>query len=520
MNLFGFPMRLLPYQEWLSLMEAQSRSADHPLYPLRIFFLAKLQSAGGLTLAEIYQKAQRPRGRGERSRAICSQWPAPCPPLDAQYLDRCFRAMIQRGYLPIQKGARESFPSRLTPYSETTTTAAGPAINAGELEQMLRIHFGNDQLLVHEVSDLANASSRGILGELTSWRLGVVEEGRTPPCGPGRRQAIPSSLEVFVKVKPRDEEVFAVGEQVAALCGPEVGRAFAKFRQFPGLVGCHVREIAVYQQVDDRLRRHVPALLGSVRDDERGRWILVLESLRGMKLLDSADNPQGWDQRSIEAAVRGIAEVHAVWYGREKTLVAQPWLGPTFSARGMADTQDLWASLADYSALVRRLARPRNQAAATGPGERRGPVVAAPGGTAADADPQRLQSAQCRAARVRRWPAPVRLRLGAGDPGRAAARPGRVSLFCPVPRAEPGRSDPLCGLAPPNAERASGQSIDPGCWLLGLRLSLWDLFLNRFPFYTLMHTFRHLQFLEHVLRTWRSLCQRLDCQDYQRLFEG
>src|SRR5205823_841064 len=86
-----------------------------------------------------------------------------------------------------------------------------------------------------------------------------------------------STIELFIKIKPHADEVRAIGEVVAALCSREVGQAFAHAQPFPGLAGCHLRETAVYQQTDECFRRHAPALLGSVHDEEHRCWILILE---------------------------------------------------------------------------------------------------------------------------------------------------------------------------------------------------------------------------------------------------
>ena len=74
--------------------------------------------------------------------------------------------------------------------------------------------------------------------------------------------------------------------------------------------------------------------------DHRHAWILVLEKLKNMELMDTADDVSGWRRTHIETAVRGIAEIHAIWYRRERELMAQPWLGSVFTAAGMAEINE------------------------------------------------------------------------------------------------------------------------------------------------------------------------------------
>src|SRR5262249_4232016 len=57
-----------------------------------------------------------------------------------------------------------------------------------------------------------------------------------------------------------------------------------------------------------------------------------------------------WSRDHIEAAIRGIAEVHSVWLGREDELRKQPWLGAVASAAQRADMRELWDSFAVHAA--------------------------------------------------------------------------------------------------------------------------------------------------------------------------
>src|SRR5262249_49351846 len=54
-------------------------------------------------------------------------------------------------------------------------------------------------------------------------------------------------------------------------------------------------------------------------------------------------------------------------------------------------------------------------------------------------------------------------------------------------------------------ERESGVSIHKESWLLGFRLSLLDLLVNRFAMYTMVHRFRKQPFLSRVMKTWFHL---------------
>ncbi len=153
------------------------------------------------------------------------------------------------------------------------------------------------------------------------------------------------SAAVVVKVKPLDEEVVLMINSIAQMCGGLLASAHSKHRHRTGFVGCHTRELALYEERDPRFTRIAPKVYGTIRDDEREMYVVVMEKLDDTVLMNSADNPSGWTREHIEAALRGIGTFHGIWYGREEELKAQPWLGPYPTVESMTDMRDLWDAL-------------------------------------------------------------------------------------------------------------------------------------------------------------------------------
>ena len=54
-------------------------------------------------------------------------------------------------------------------------------------------------------------------------------------------------------------------------------------------------------------------------------------------------------------------------------------------------------------------------------------------------------------------------------------------------------------------EKSTGSNIDSAQWRKGYRLCLFDLLLNRIPMYVMAHTFRHYDFMDRVVKTFRRL---------------
>ena len=495
LNVHGYAVRLVPYAAWQTRLEAEAREPSHPLHALRPFFLDRPAGAGGLTVPQLYETGRRSRVDDEGTRAALRTLALDCPPLSASLLERYVRAHVDRGFLPAVP--RRPRPSR--------ATAAPPPLDARFFQRLLRRHGGDAALRVTAVTPRAAGSAHSILTELTAGR-----SGRT--AGLGRyRLAVTSpagarSLDVVVKTKAIDAEVIEVGGALARLCGDATGRAYKRFRRRLGLTACHRRELAVYGLRDDGLRRHMPVVYGRVADGRRGCYRLVLEDLSGLTLLDTADDVSGWTPPHVEAVLRGLAEIHAVWYRRGATLRRRSWLGPVLTARDMARMRPLWRALAEHAA---------DEFAGWAGSDMRG-LQRALGADVGrwwrelEARPATLIHNDFNPRNLALRPTDGGFRLCAYDWELAtlgAPQHDLAELLCFVLTEATPRDEVLHYVETHRAAlaRVTRQPIDPADWRRGVRLSLQDLLINRFAMYALVHRVRRQAFLSRVIRTWRAL---------------
>jgi len=344
------------------------------------------------------------------------------------------------------------------------------------------------------LSDLTKSKARGLVG-LLPRRIRYVS-GRS---GPGHK-------DVLVRVKPLDEEVLLMTHQVASMCGSRLGELHRRFARQSSFAGCHLRELGVYQQTDPRFTRHAPALYQVVRDDSRELFALVLELLQDVELKDSADDLRDWTGTHVEAAVRGIAEVHSIWYGREDALRRQPWLGEVADSGTRASMGELWREALDYAAaeFPRWYGLPEThlqlrvlQSLPDWCRElERMPRTLIHG----DFNPRNLA--------FRRDPSGPR--LCAWDWELAELQvPQRdlAELLAFVLRKDvsPSTVEHLVEVHRQELSRCAGRPIDPCEWRRGYQLALYDLLTTRLSLYQLVHAFRPCAFLERVLTTTRNL---------------
>ncbi len=341
-----------------------------------------------------------------------------------------------------------------------------------------------------------------IITELTSHKVNKLL-GHFP----FRLKTSGGQLDVMVKIKPLDAEVILMLNSLAAMCNPRLAQEFNRCKQHLGFSGCHLRELIVMSQQDPRFQRHAPITYGVLADPEREAFVLIQEHLTWLELMDTADDTSSWSREHIEAAIRGIAEVHSIWLGREEELKQQPWLVDYPHAQGMKDKLRLWEllgahareefpewfseeDLSKFRSIVHTL-------------EHWWPDIETMPRTLVhnDFNPRNIAFRRLKDGS---------LRLCAYDwelatlhlPQHDLVELLGFTLYDPV---DPSDVEHYIELHRQELERHSGQSLDPVRWRRGYTLALMDMMVTRMPLYMMAHTFRHYGFMERVYRSFRDL---------------
>lgn len=377
----------------------------------------------------------------------------------------------------------------------------------------VRTHTGDPDAEAVSAEPVAAHLEDSILSEITShrvrhmvglhpYRLGF----RTP--GPAGATA---STDVVVKVKPVDRELQLLMRSLASACGDEVADALAAHEDRLAFKGSHLRELAVYEQTDPRFRSHAPRHLMSLRDDEREAYVLVLELLRpdvDVALLNSVGNSDAWNAAAIDIALRGAAELHSIWWGRDAEVLGDETWAPEPNAADMKDMLPLWRALADHAAgefpaLVDARARRRCDALHESIGD---------WWSEAETQPRTLTHGDFN-------PRNICLRRGGGADRRLCAFDWELACWH-LPQRD--LAELLAFTLPADVEQhvvdahadvhrralaaATGATLDPGTWQRGYQLGLYDFVVNRLMLYLMGHTVRDFSFLPAVCATaWRLL---------------
>jgi len=494
LNLFGYRVALLPYGAWREKLARGALTPDHPLHALRSFFLRP--HADGSTTAELYQESRKSRSSAAWTLQAEADAGLRCPPLDADVLERYFDCYIEQGVLPP--------PRRRRPSARWLTSRAchdDPAF----VEGLLRKHFDDPCLCVREHRLVSNRSEHSIIGELTSWRhkrrTGLFEYTVTV-----ERRNRRETLALIVKAKPADCDVIEVAEMVGGICDPALGRALATYGNRLPIRGGHLRELAIYDEMGVLARSHMPVCYGTWRDDEKREWGLALARLDNVALIDSSDEPGAWSPLHIDTAITGLADLHAVWYGRDAELLQRPWIGHVPSRATTLEMTPLWRVLGRHAEPY--LAQWTTPAIVSIQRQ----LIESIGDwwSIADGSPHTLIHNDFNTRNIALRRTACGLELCAYDWELATSgipQCDLAELLCFVLSPEVAETDAVRWVERHRAAlaRATGASIDAGLGQAAFRAALADLLINRLAFYTMINRVKAQPFLPRIVNTWWRL---------------
>jgi hydroxymethylglutaryl-CoA reductase (NADPH) len=379
-------------------------------------------------------------------------------------------------------------------------------LTAGFFEPGLRGALDEPHLDVTRVQRSDSVIGSSVTSELTAQSTRKLV-GMLPMRLSYRTGAVTHELEAMVKVKPLDAEIELRAIQVASACGPRVARAVNQFCDRLGYRASHLRELAIYELDDRRLRSHLPRAYGVHRDDEREAYVLVLERLTEAYPLDGIDESAAWAPELTDVALHGLGEFHAARYGRADELLAEPWIGWIPSSESMIAASDLFRALADHAAAefphLVSTARHRQLLAMVESLPEWWPEI--------EAMPRTLIHNDF-------TPRNVTVRGNGGDRRMCCYDLELATIHIPQrdlaeflaftldARAERSVVDRHLETHRRSLASASGHELDPAVWRAGYCLALRDLAISRFGLYHMAHTVRSYDFTERSTNTlWRLL---------------
>ncbi|SNC59428.1 Phosphotransferase enzyme family protein [Hymenobacter gelipurpurascens] len=215
------------------------------------------------------------------------------------------------------------------------------------LESLLRAQPGADaELRVLHVRPFAVDNSASILAVLTAGHaarpvghFGVEITWSSAGHTHSRR--------LVLKLKPPGAEVAAMLASLAQATGEPLASRYPAYTFRTGFADTHGRELAVYEQHAGHPL--LPEIWGLYADEEHGVYVVLMEFLEEVELLDSVMHPERWTDAHLRAALTQLATWHA---GHLHTPARLPALangecaGPAY----LLEQKPLWHALLDSAA--------------------------------------------------------------------------------------------------------------------------------------------------------------------------
>lgn len=338
---------------------------------------------------------------------------------------------------------------------------------------------------------------------LMKYEVSGMEVATAPHSSKGQETtSIPSTKKFFIKSKPKDEEVLFVLQKMISLCDASLIDTFEKHKNNLAFKNCHLRELSLFSENNPRFTQYIPNTYHVWKDEPRDIYLLVQEDLENAELLNSINMNIAWNKKHIEQALKDIADIHACWYRKEKTLCESTWHLAFENSESMLQKKPLWGALtkhaqdefphwfkAEYAqmnyqiinelpqwykdidqmpkTLIHNDFNPRNIAF-----KRKGDAI-------------KLCAFDWELSAI-------------GIPQRDLAE---LLAFTLSTQASEATVSHYIQYHRQQLERFLGVSIDPIKWRKGYFCALKEFTISRLPFYTLGHTFKDYVFLEKVCAT-------------------
>lgn len=120
------------------------------------------------------------------------------------------------------------------------------------------------------------------------------------------------SKNVLIKSKALDEEVIKGLHIIAASIDPELSDLLRKHKRNLEYQNSHLKEIDVYEYLDQIGYNNIPKYFGKHIDTKREIYFLIQEFIdfSSMKIYNSENNPEQWIQKEILATINAITKLH------------------------------------------------------------------------------------------------------------------------------------------------------------------------------------------------------------------
>ena len=213
------------------------------------------------------------------------------------------------------------------------------------VERMMQQHMPQKMIQVFDCQPFVIDNSASILAVLTAGvsnkligHFGLTVDFAVD----GRRQ----TRRMVMKVKPHGREIAAMLQGLATACGGVLAEVYPAFALRTGFAHSHGRELDVYSKLPSSLQ---PAVFGVFADEPNGTYLILMEYLADVTLLNSVMTPELWTDKHIRQALDQLAVWHAQHLDKPLPLNPIYW-DEVPSTAYMVALSPLWDAMLHHAA--------------------------------------------------------------------------------------------------------------------------------------------------------------------------
>ncbi|MBC8109470.1 MAG: phosphotransferase, partial [Verrucomicrobia bacterium] len=119
---------------------------------------------------------------------------------------------------------------------------------------------------------------------------------------------MPKEQKMVMKVKPHSTEITTMLNALAQACGGTLAEIYPAYQHLTGFHHTHQREQEIYKNLPSTL---TPLIFGTYSDTEQDIYLILMEYLENVELLNAVMNPDSFSDLHIKTVLQQMANWHA-----------------------------------------------------------------------------------------------------------------------------------------------------------------------------------------------------------------
>lgn len=152
---------------------------------------------------------------------------------------------------------------------------------------------------------------------------------------------------MVMKIKPHGDTITGMLAMLAQACGGELASVYEKYKAETGFQYTHLREQEIYSKLNPDF---TPEIFGLYTNNETRVYIILMEYLDEVELLNSVMQPHLWEDVHIKSALTQMAKWHSKMLDTKANLDDSIW-DDVPSLNYMTSLSPLWNALLTNAAI-------------------------------------------------------------------------------------------------------------------------------------------------------------------------